>query len=57
MSQINDQLGIGDNNKEEDIVEDYYLASYKQVYEDCVATGHFVTGGEKLWECLKHNYN
>jgi hypothetical protein len=40
----------------EGMVEQFHLQSWKQIYDDCAGTGHFIEDGAKLWECMQHSY-
>ena len=40
----------------EEIVDEYHLESYKKVSDDCIEKDHTITGGQMLYECLKHNF-
>ena len=53
-TKIND-LKNGDESSS--IVEDYYLESYKKVYDQCAESNHVIDGQAILNECLRHNYS
>lgn len=48
--------GLDGRERIEEIVDEYNLESYKKVSDDCIEKDHTITGGQMLYECLKHNF-